>query len=147
MPITLQGDEFPLPQVAVEALWQATIHHRQFGDEIVTVRCVDAATITQLNRDYRHHDTPTNVLSFSYPADPALPHSQPHHDVPLCLAVARQEAAERRRPLPDYVALLLIHAFLHITGLDHEKGSAEATMTQNFEQELLQAHGFTAASL
>lgn len=147
MPTTLQCDEFPLPPTTVEQLWQATIQRRQFGDEAVAIRCVDAATITQLNRDHRRHNVPTNVLSFSYPVDAVLPESQAQHDVSLCLAVARQEASERGVDVPDYVALLLIHAFLHITGLDHEKGSVDATLTRNFEHELLQVHGFTTTSL
>lgn len=147
MPTTLVCDTFPLPPDAVEQLWQATIRRRQFGDETVAIRCVDAAEIQKLNQQYRQKDAPTNILTFSYGADPVLPESGPHHDVSLCLPVAKQEAGERHVELPSYVALLLAHAFLHITGLDHEKSSDEAAVTHKFEQEILEAQGFHPAVL
>lgn len=147
MPVTITCEDFPLKQEDAEALWQATIAVRHYPDEAITVRCVSQAEMQQLNRQYRGKDTPTNVLTFSYPVSPKLPESSPQHDVPLCLAVAAEEAVARRLELPQYVALLLVHAYLHITGLDHEKSSADAAATHNFEQAILKECGRTAATL
>jgi probable rRNA maturation factor len=69
------------------------------------------------------------------------------HDVALCLSVAEREAAERQVPVRDYAAVLLVHAFLHACGLDHERSEAEAEKMAEAERSALQRCGFTAVGL
>lgn len=147
MSVTSQDEVGPLSLTDVTHLWEATRALQSFPDEEVGVRVVDATESRALNNRYRRKDSPTNVLTFSYPADPALPDTKPQHDVALCLEVATQEAAERGAALRDYVALLLAHAFLHVTGLDHEHSPEVAAQTERLETEIVQRAGFTPHSL
>lgn len=147
MPVVIQGAELPVTASQVEQLWRETIATRDYPDEHVTVRSVSAAQIQALNQQYRRKNTPTNVLTFSYPKADTLPQSEVQHDVPLCLSVATEEASARAMPQTTYVALLLVHAFLHITGLDHEKSSQQETLTHKLEQTILTQCGFEAAAL
>lgn len=128
----------------VVGLWERTRAERNFPNEAVNIKCVPEEEMRTLNKQYRGKDRPTNVLTFSYPAE----NDQPaEHDVALCLPAAEQEAKQRNMLLKDYVALLLVHAFLHVMGMDHERSPAEATATKKAEQEILTGAGFSATTL
>lgn len=138
MPVHLQDSQLPLSSAEVTQLWQVTIASQHFPDEMVGVACVDRAAIQRLNAQYRHKDKPTNVLTFSY---------RPEHDIVLSLEVAAQEALEREMSLRDYVALLLVHAFLHATGLDHEQSAEAADQMRQTERQILANCGFAITNL
>lgn len=138
MPISLQDGDFPLPRKDVSRLWRETIAYRNFTDDQVNIKCVSLEEIRTLNKHYRRKDKPTNVLTFSY---------EDEHDVVLCLPLAEAEASGRGVKLRDYAALLLVHAFLHATGMDHEQSEEEARQTGAAEQKILQAAGFSADAL
>jgi probable rRNA maturation factor len=69
---------------------------------------VDEARITELNREHRSLDTPTDVLSF--PVDEDGPASGPRElgDVVIC--------PEHTEDLSEAV----VHGVLHLCGYDHE---------------------------
>ncbi len=140
MAVTIQCKDFLLGDQDVTQLWSETIKFRQV--EIiaaqVTIRCVTENEILKLNKRYRHTATKTNVLTFSYGNE---------HDVAICLPVAMSEAKSRGNSLTNYVALLLVHAFLHITGMDHENSVAEAAETVVAERHILSTAGFSPYSL
>ncbi len=96
----------------------------------VSVRIVDAEEMQALNRDYRHRNSPTNVLSF--PAGPVagLPDSAPGPlgDVVVCADVVRSEAAAQGKDEASHWAHLLVHGTLHLLGFDHETQSGAAEM-------------------
>jgi len=149
MPIVLQCDTFPLSLEEVRRLWAETRAHQDFLDEQVSVRCVSEDEIRRLNKEYRDRDAPTNVLTFSY-GDVGEATELPEgaeHDVALCLSVAEREAAQRSVELRDYVALLLVHALLHVAGMDHERSAAEERASRAAEQVILEQSGFMSQSL
>lgn len=138
MPVLLRCDRFVLSKDEVEKLWVETILLRKYADDRVNVKCVSEQAIRTLNQEYRSKDEATNVLTFSYDGE---------HDIALCLEVAKQEAKERDVDLRDYVAWLLVHAFLHATGLDHEESEAEELDMKKAEHEILAKDGFADGSL
>jgi probable rRNA maturation factor len=142
MPVTIQG-ELPLAEAQVMELWQAVLKDQPLADEEVTVRVVDRAESQRLNKEYHKVDRPTNVLTFSYEADPAMPEQKRQHDVALCLEVAQQEVPVYQLPLRDYVAWLLVHAFLHATGLDHEASPEAEGQMRERERAILTTRGFS----
>lgn len=73
-----------------------------------------------LNRNWRHIDSPTNVLAFpcSADADP-IDGEQLLGDVIVADQTTRREAAELGLPLEHHVAHLIIHGVLHLLGYDH----------------------------
>lgn len=147
MPVTLTSDDFPLSSAQVSALWQATCRSQNSDDVVVSIRCVSEAEIQSLNKRYRGHDTPTNVLTFSYPPDRALGAESEGHDVALCLVVAQREAQRHTVKITDYVALLLVHAFLHVLGMDHEQSEEQDRATRQHEEKILAACGFARLNL
>lgn len=137
MPINFQGESSPLTVAEVVRLWEETRTRRDFPDQEVNIKFVSADEVRTLNERYRGKDALTNVLTFSYEGE---------HDIALCLEVAAEEAQARGVALRSYVALLLVHAFLHATGMDHERSQTEARSTEQAERDILQAAGFSAAS-
>ena len=83
----------------------------------------DDELIATLNRDYRGHDRPTDVLSFDYgrgDEHAETDAAEVKGEIYISLERARQQAAERQIPLLDEVARLLVHGLLHLSGYDHE---------------------------
>lgn len=89
------------------------------GCEIAIVLTSDRE-IRSLNRDWRGHDRPTNVLSFPL-ADPELGDgaARPLGDVVLAAETVRREAAETGRTPAQHAVHLVVHGVLHLLGHDH----------------------------
>ena len=103
----------------------------------IAVRIVGEDEGRQLNRDYRHKDYATDVLTFDYQRAPAL-----LADLALCAPVVARQAAQLGLPLADHYAHLLVHGALHAQGWDHETGPAQARQMRAEERRILQELGF-----
>lgn len=79
---------------------------------------VSKDTIQELNKIYRHKDSPTDVLSFPFD-DMGFSH-MPLGSVAICVDFAQDFASYYKHSLEQEIALLLIHAILHLQGFDHE---------------------------
>lgn len=105
----------------------------------VAIRVVGIDEGRALNRDYRHKDYATNVLSF--PAE--LP---PGVDLPLigdlaiCAPVVEREAAEQGKRPRDHWAHLTVHGTLHLLGYDHIEDD-EAVAMEALETRILAGLG------
>jgi probable rRNA maturation factor len=89
------------------------------GDGHVAIAFVDAERITELNRDHRGKDQPTDVLSF--PVDETGPAAGPRElgDVVIC--------PEHTVDVPEAV----VHGVLHLCGYDHESDAGEMLTLQD----------------
>lgn len=97
-------------------------------DAVATLRIVDAEEGRALNRDYRHKDYATNVLTFEYGPDETLDGAPMTGDIVLCAPVVAREAAEQGKPLEAHYAHLAVHGMLHLQGYDHEDEAEAAVM-------------------
>ena len=98
----------------------------------ISIVFTDDAEQRSLNREYRHRDSATNVLSFpnmnemEAPAPGDLPRLL--GDVVLARETIAREAAEQRKTLADHTAHLLVHGTLHLLGYDHLEAGEAAEM-------------------
>lgn len=106
----------------------------------LTVRIVDEAEMTALNRQFRGKDGPTNVLSFPCEGFPGMP-SALLGDVVICAPVVAAEAAIEGKSPEAHWAHLVIHGVLHLRGYDH-KHAPDAARMQGRESELLSGLGY-----
>jgi probable rRNA maturation factor len=109
-----------------------------FAPAELTIRFVDAAEGQVLNRDYRHKDYATNVLTFAYSEDTDGPVQA---DIILCTDVLEQEAKEQKKSLEAHCAHLIVHGVLHAQGYDH-MDEEEAEEMEGIESEIVQKLGF-----
>ncbi|MDA8451493.1 rRNA maturation RNase YbeY [Acidovorax sp. NCPPB 3859] len=123
-----------LPRHAV-ARW---IRHALSLDAEITVRIVDAEEGQALNREYRHKDYATNVLTFDYAQEPVV-----MADLVLCAPVVEREAREQNKALHEHYAHLLVHGTLHAQGWDHETSAEDADEMEAYETAIMQELGFT----
>jgi probable rRNA maturation factor len=100
----------------------------------------DDSAIHALNRDWRGHDAPTNVLSF--PAKPPRGRKIPPRasktarpaqvrllgDIVLAYETVAREAAADGKPFQHHLAHLAVHGFLHLLGYDHDNERAARKM-------------------
>lgn len=100
----------------------------------------DDAEQRALNRDYRHKDAATNVLSFPNMDDlegsalPGLPRLL--GDVVLARETVAREAADQGKTLADHTTHLLVHGLLHLLGHDHHVPE-EAEKMEALERRIL----------
>jgi probable rRNA maturation factor len=103
----------------------------------ITVRIVGEDEGRTLNREYRHKDYATNVLTFDYVQEPEI-----EADLVLCAPVVEREAKQGRLDLVAHYAHLLVHGTLHAQGYDHEDDGPEAAAMEARETEILARLGF-----
>ena len=113
------------------------IRHALAVDAEITVRIVGAEEGQRLNREYRHKDYATNVLTFDYQQQPTV-----LADLVLCAPVVEREALEQGKTLQAHYAHLLVHGTLHAQGWDHETSEQDAEEMEAYETDIMVELGF-----
>jgi probable rRNA maturation factor len=112
------------------------------GPAELAIRFVDAAEGQTLNRDYRHKDYATNVLTFAYNEGAEIDDDEPTQaDIVLCTDVLQREAEEQKKTVEEHVAHLVVHGVLHAQGFDHESDE-EAEEMEQLERDIMEALGY-----
>jgi probable rRNA maturation factor len=109
-------DEAQLDALTAKAV--STLGDLVKDDDHVTYVFSNDASVQTLNRDFRHKDKPTNVLSF--PDGDRDPDGQRHlGDIVLALETVTREALGEGKPFDNHLIHLIIHGTLHLLGYDH----------------------------
>jgi probable rRNA maturation factor len=107
----------------------------------ITVLVDDDRRLQELNKTWRGQDKPTNVLSFPSP-DAQVGPDRHFGDIVISHETAAREAANERKSLPDHIAHLSVHGFLHLLGYDHESDGDAARM-EDLERTILARLGIS----
>lgn len=90
----------------------------------VELRIIGAAQMRRLNREHRHKDYATDVLSFPVWPNLETIKEQPGQillgSVVVCLPVATAEAKKDYETLEEKIRFLVEHSLLHLMGFHHE---------------------------
>ncbi len=132
------GEGLPEPEEFVRWV-EAAVAGRRDNVEL-TVRVVDEAEITELNRTYRGYDQATNVLSFPVGDIPGV-WVPLLGDVVVCAPVVRRQAREQRKTEHAHWAHMVVHGTLHLLGYDHV-APAEAEEMEQIETAILSGLGY-----
>ena len=95
--------------------WIAAIPELRRRDAEVNVLIVGTREGRRFNREFRHRDYATNVLSFPY--EP-LPREKTRllGDLVICAPVVAREATEQGKRPREHYAHLTVHGVLHLLG-------------------------------
>ena len=126
------------PAVPLRSALRAWAQAALERDAAVTVRIVDQAEGRRLNREFRHQDSATNVLTFAYEGDEPL-----SGDLVLCAPVIEAEAQRQGKTAQAHYAHLVVHGMLHLQGYDHERDGDAAVMEAR-ETEIVTKLGYPA---
>lgn len=110
----------------------AEVLNKDFSGQEVSVVLSNDEEVQNLNKTFRHKDSPTNVLSFPSEIREEL------GDIILGYETVLREAKEDNISLLNHTLHLIIHGFLHLLGYDHEK-ECDAEIMENMEIEILKA--------
>ncbi len=145
VPCTSWRDQVPdldhLVDLAVRAAVFSDLKPLSASTVEVSVVLSDDASVSDLNRDWRGQDKPTNVLSF--PSGARVGAGLPFiaGDVILAFETVVAEAARDGKSLEAHLIHLIVHGCLHLLGHDHQI-EAEAEEMEALEVSLLQALGY-----
>jgi|GEM_PF-1612152 len=108
---------------------------------VLTIRLGDEEEGRLMNRDFRHKDYATNVLSF--PNDEQEPDASDWYvgDIFICVPVLQKEAVEMGKSVEAHLQHLVVHGLLHLVGYDHELGEKEAAAMEAMEIAILEDMG------
>jgi probable rRNA maturation factor len=105
----------------------------------VDVTFVSDEEITTLNRDYRHKNKPTDVLSFSQLEGEMAPgvffpgEEISLGDLIISIETAQRQANELGHSLAREISFLATHGALHLLGYDHIRDADRRVMWQQQE--------------
>ena len=112
----------------------------------VDVSLVDEETIQQINRDYRHIDKVTDVISFAFEDDDSeigIIHDDEHDkllgEIFICVPRALEQAKEIGNSSERELRFLFAHGMLHLLGYDHMSKEEEEIMFPLQEKVLIKA--------
>lgn len=121
-----------LPRYRVTSWLRHALDAEKVEGAELTVRIVGLAEGHMLNREYRHKDYATNVLTFDYVQAPLVT-----ADLVICAPVVEREAREQGKTVDAHYAHLLVHGALHAQGWDHERDDEARAMEQRETQVLV----------
>jgi len=139
--IEIEDEAWTKAEPEAEALvWRAAQAvldaHEDVEGKGIVILLADDDSVQTLNRDFRHKDYATNVLSFPAPQDPTANPEGQIGDIALAYGVCVREAAEQGKTLAHHLQHLVAHGVLHLLGYDHE-GDEEAEAMEALEREIL----------
>ncbi len=107
----------------------------------ITIRFTDNDEVQELNREFRHKDAPTNVLSFPFEVPDFLADEiQTLGDIIIAMPVIEAEAQAQGKSVENHLAHMTVHGTLHLLGFDHIE-EAEAQEMESLEIEILNKLG------
>jgi probable rRNA maturation factor len=142
-----------IKDIAIEICERLSIHHYE-----VSLQFIGPARMKTINKQFRHKDKSTDVLSFPQYEwkKPLLAYMgrtpkikrrilnpMPLGDVVISISDAERNAKESKHGLDEEICFLMIHGILHLVGHDHMKPLEKKIMFR--EQKKLMKH-FSAPS-
>ena len=123
-------------QTIYEQLLEKTLTHLSLDfDPYLSVTIVDNDYIHEINRQYRHIDRPTDVISFAFLDGNAdkevLLHSHQMvvlGDIYISYQKAEEQAKTYGHSLERELKFLFVHGLLHLLGYDHMNEEDEKVM-------------------
>lgn len=101
----------------------------------IAISFVSKLESKKINKQFANNDYPTDVLSFVYPKKNMqnLIHQRIGAEIVICMPIAQKNANKYNTELKSEIALLLIHALMHVSGLDHNTKASQTRFahTQN----------------
>lgn len=120
--------DFPVDFAALERVVAKTFLIHNVTIAQVGVHVIDEDLMTELNENYKHHQGPTDVLSFVM-HDPEQPtpnfleteESQTQFgDIFLCFPIIADEARDEGKAVQQQLEFLVEHGCLHLLGIHHD---------------------------
>ncbi len=144
--ITNDQKEIKIPtgvRMLIRRCCNAVLAYEHFdGSAEISVRFVDDEIIHELNREYRHVDRSTDVLSFPLGENGVYDINRDTGakvlgDIVISMQHAVKQAELYGHSLQREIAFLTVHSMLHLLGYDHEAEGLERVRMREKEEAVL----------
>ncbi len=109
---------------------------RQKKNWELSVALVADRKVKILNKRYRHHNQPTDVLAFSGPESKMPFFLDDLGEIIIASGVCQRQARKHQHSFKKEFTILLIHGLLHLFGYDHLR-SVDANKMEKLEAKIL----------
>ena len=121
--------------------WLVSSLIQNYQNISLNISIVSIQKSQQFNLAYRNKDKPTNVISLEYPNLKTINASVLIGDIILCDEVILEEANTQNKSIIEHYAHMVVHAMLHLQGMDHEN-DGDAEKMESLEVSILTKLGF-----
>ena len=133
--IGIAWQDIPEPTwgTAVDPFLQAVLAQLEHTNWDLSVMFCNDAYIHELNKTYRHIDSPTDVLSFEQGDEYEDEDENVRFnagDIVISLDSLRSNAENFNVTMNEELKRLLIHGILHLSGMDHSDNDPQQEMLQ-----------------
>ena len=122
-------------EIYIQIMKKTFKHIKKKGNFIVEVNLIDNKTIHNINKEYRHIDRPTDVISFAFDDNVEGELKINYNKIPHMLGEifisvdrAKEQAKEYQHSFKREMKFLFVHGLLHLCGYDHMKKEDEMVM-------------------
>ena len=139
-------------RMLVRRCCNAVLRLEEFGAPAeISVTFVDNKKIHELNKQYRHKDAPTDVLSFPMGENGVydINHDTGARilgDFVISMEKAVEQAERFDHSLDREVGYLTAHSVLHLLGYDHERGGIDRVRMREKEEQVMTQLGLPSSS-
>ena len=139
-------------RMLVRRCCNAVLRLEEFGAPAeISVTFVDNKKIHELNKQYRHKDAPTDVLSFPMGENGVydINHDTGAKilgDIVISMEKAVEQAERFDHSLDREVGYLTAHSVLHLLGYDHERGGIDRVRMREKEEQVMTQLGLPISS-
>ena len=139
-------------RMLVRRCCNAVLRLEEFGAPAeISVTFVDNKKIHELNKQYRHKDAPTDVLSFPMVENGVydINHdtgAKSLGDIVISMEKAVEQAERFDHSLDREVGYLTAHSVLHLLGYDHERGGIDRVRMREKEEQVMTQLGLPSSS-
>lgn len=107
-----------------------TLEHEKVNHAIFNIIFVDEEEIHKINKEYRHVDRVTDVISFALEDndDIEVPGIRMLGDIYICIPRMKEQAVSYGHSEKRELSFLAVHGLLHLLGYDHMTPEDEKVM-------------------
>lgn len=109
---------------------EKTLEHENVKNAIFSIIFVTDEEIHQMNKEYRHVDRITDVISFAFEDNEKIMYNgiRMLGDIYICIPQMKRQAVEYRHSEKRELSFLTVHGLLHLLGYDHMTEDEEKVM-------------------
>ncbi len=114
----------------LEKVLNIALDHEKITNACFSIIFVDNTEIQKINKEYRHIDRVTDVISFAFEdaADLVYNDIRVLGDIYICIPRMQEQAIEYGHSEKRELSFLCVHGLLHLLGYDHLKKEDETIM-------------------
>ncbi len=134
------NDSFFVKDILLYAYKKMKLHE----DYEMSVNFINDKEIRKINRQYRHVDRATDVISFALEeTDKINIKGFPKElgDLFVSLDHAYQQAHELKHSFQRELGYMVVHGFLHLLGYDHTKSTRDEKIMFGIQRKILEGYG------